>query len=252
VDKRANCQAGVFLGYASVYDYTLVDRRLYLPQEWVEDAAYADRQRKCGVPVDLVFQTKPALGWEMIREVVDDQRWRCRWVTCDEACGRDTAFLDQVAGSGLWYFAEVPHDTRVWRQRPTTVVPQWAGRGRTPTRRRLGAGQPEAEAVTVVAASMPAAAWRRRVIKEGAKGPIGADFVCMRVVAVRAGLPGPEVWLLLRHHVDTGELKTYVYNTPSATALETLVRVSGMRWPIETCFEEGKQYLGMGDYAVRS
>lgn len=25
-----------------------------------------------------------------------------------------------------------------------------------------------------------------------------------------------------------------------------------MRWPIETCFEEGKQFLGMGDYEVRS
>jgi SRSO17 transposase len=25
-----------------------------------------------------------------------------------------------------------------------------------------------------------------------------------------------------------------------------------MRWPIETCFEDGKQYLGMGDYEVRS
>lgn len=25
-----------------------------------------------------------------------------------------------------------------------------------------------------------------------------------------------------------------------------------MRWPTETCFEEGKQYLGMGDYQVRS
>src|SRR5918998_405241 len=42
--KRANCQAGVFLGYASRQGYTLLDRRLYLPQEWVEDAAYAARR----------------------------------------------------------------------------------------------------------------------------------------------------------------------------------------------------------------
>src|SRR5437773_2714163 len=31
-----------------------------------------------------------------------------------------------------------------------------------------------------------------------------------------------------------------------------LVRTSAMRWPIETCFETGKQELGMGDYEVRS
>ncbi len=29
--KRANCQAGVFLGYASRHGYTLLERRLYLP-----------------------------------------------------------------------------------------------------------------------------------------------------------------------------------------------------------------------------
>ena len=36
VGKRANCQAGVYLGYASRQGYTLLDRRLSVPQEWVE------------------------------------------------------------------------------------------------------------------------------------------------------------------------------------------------------------------------
>ena len=73
-----------------------------------------------------------------------------------------------------------------------------------------------------------------------------------RVVAVRDGLPGPEVWLVLRRNLESGELKTYVCNAPTATSLKTLARLSGMRWPIETCFEEGKQYLGLGHYEVRS
>ena len=33
VGKRDNCQAGVFLGYASELGYTLLDRRLYLPRD---------------------------------------------------------------------------------------------------------------------------------------------------------------------------------------------------------------------------
>ncbi len=79
-----------------------------------------------------------------------------------------------------------------------------------------------------------------------------ADFARVRVVAVRDGLPGPEVWLVLRRHLETGERKTSVCNAPVGTPLQTLVRLSGMRWPMETCFEEGKQYLGMGQYEVRS
>jgi SRSO17 transposase len=40
--KRANCQAGVFLGYASQKGYTLLHRSLYLPEEWLIDDDYAE------------------------------------------------------------------------------------------------------------------------------------------------------------------------------------------------------------------
>jgi SRSO17 transposase len=249
--KQANCQAGVFLGYASRHGYTLLDRRLYLPQEWVADAAYAERRRRCGVPPEIVFKTTPQLGWEMIEAVHQASSLRCRWVTCDDAFGRDPDLLDRVAGLGVWYFAEVPHDTRVWPQRPATELPPWSGQGRPPTRVRLQAGEPEPIPVAQLAATVPARRWQRRPIKEGSKGSIGARFARVRVVAVREGLPGPEVWLVLRRNGWTGELKTYLSNAPATTPLATLVRLSGMRWPIETSFEDGKQYLGMGAYEVR-
>jgi SRSO17 transposase len=251
VGKRANCQAGVYVGYASRQGYTLLDRRLYLPQEWVEDDAYAERRRRCGVPADLPFKTKPALGWEMIQAIHRAQTLRARWVTCDEAFGRDTSLLDHIDGIGLWYFAEVSHDTQVWQHRPATAVPPWAGQGRKPTRTRVLAGEDQPEEVAQLAVALPADRWTQQTIKEGSKGPLVARFAAVRVIAVRDGLPGPEVWLVLRRHLVTGELKTYLSNAPVDTALSTLVRLSGMRWPIETCFEDGKQYLGMGDYEVR-
>jgi SRSO17 transposase len=251
VGKRANCQAGVYVGYASRQGYTLLDRRLYLPQEWVEDDAYAERRRRCGVPAALPFKTKPALGWEMIQAIHRAQALRARWVTCDEAFGRDTSLLDHIDGIGLWYFAEVPHDTQVWRHRPATAVPPWAGQGRKPTRPRVLAGEAQLAEVAQWAAALLADRWTQHTIKEGSKGPLVARFAAVRVIAVRDGLPGPEVWLVLRRHLVTGELKTYLSNAPADTVLTTLVRLSGMRWPIETCFEDGKQYLGMGDYEVR-
>jgi len=252
VGKRANCQAGVFLGYASARGYTLLDRRLYLPEEWVADAAHAARRDACGIPAETVFQTKPALGGAMIAAVRQAGTLRCRWVACDEGFGRDTALLDQIAGLGLWYYAEVPHDTRVWRDRPATAVPAWSGRGRKPTRARVVDPGAAPQTVAEVAAALPACAWSRRGIKEGSKGPIAADCALRRVVAVRDGLPGPAVWLVLRRNPETGELKTYLANAPAETPQATLVRLSGMRWSIARCFEEGKQHLGLGDYEVRS
>jgi SRSO17 transposase len=249
--KRANCQAGVFLGYASQLGYTLLDRRLYLSEEWVSDPAYADRRQACGVPEQIEFWTKPLLGAAMIQAVVEAGTLRCRWVTCDEGFGRDTSLLDKIDSLGLWYFAEVPQDTRVWCERPATAVPAWSGRGRKPSRERLVAGTPAARDVAELAAELPTSAWSRQIIKEGSQGPLVADFALLRVIAVRDGLPGPQVWLVLRRTLD-GELKTYLCNAPAATNQARLIRASGMRWPIETCFESGKQYLGMGDYEVRS
>ncbi len=79
-----------------------------------------------------------------------------------------------------------------------------------------------------------------------------AEFAIVRVIGVRDGLPGEEVWLVLRRSLTDGELKTYLCNAPADIPLVRLARMSGMRWPIETCFETGKQELGMGDYEVRS
>lgn len=247
VGKRANGQAGVSVGSASRQGYTLLDRCLYVPQAWVEDAMYAARRRRCGVPAALGFKTKPTLGWEMIEAVRPAGALRARGVTCDEAFGRDTRLLDRIDGLGLWYFAEVPHDTQLWRQRPATGVPRWSGQGRNPTRSRVQGGEPAPEAVTQLAASLPADRWRRHTIKEGSKGPLVARFAAMRVIAVREGVPGPAVWLVLRRHVLTGELQTFLSNAPADTRLTTLVRLSGMRWPIEPCFEDGKPDLGLGD-----
>jgi len=250
--KKANCQAGVFLAYVSPRGYALLDRRLYLPEEWVRDDAYAERRRQCAVPAQIAFQTKPALGLEMLRAVRETNSLPGRWLTCDEGYGRVTTFLDQVGALGRWYYAEVPQDTAVWRERPATVLPPWSGKGRKPIRRALVADTPRPRTVKEIAAALPEDGWGRQTIKTGSKGPIKADFALLRVVAVRDGLPGPDVWLVLRREPSTGELKTYLSNAPAEVSTQTLVTLSGMRWPIETAFEDGKQLLGMGDDQVRT
>ena len=54
-----NCQIGVFLAYATPQGRTLLDRELYLPQEWAEDWV---RREEAGVPVEAAFHTKPQVG----------------------------------------------------------------------------------------------------------------------------------------------------------------------------------------------
>ena len=252
VGKVDNCQAGVFAAYASRKGYTLLDRRLYLPAEWF-DAGHRERWQKCGSPETTRFTTKPALALEMLRAVVAAGTLRFRWVTCDEAFSRDTAFLDAVAAQQRWYYAEVPHDTQLWQTRPATAVPPWSGRGRRPHQARVVPGAPAPQRVDQLATGVPTDEWQPYLIKEGSKGPLVAEFACHRGVAVRAGLPGPDVWIVFRRALgESPALKIYLSNAPAHIPLAALVRVAGMRWPIETAFEESKGGLGLDHYEVRS
>jgi len=184
--------------------------------------------------------------------VVKSQTRRCRWVVADEACGGNPGLLDGGAGLGVGYCTEVPHTTRVWQERPATHIPPRRGRGRRPQRERWVEGAPQARTVRAGAGALPAEAWTRQTIKEGRQGPMGTECAAIRVVAVRATVPGPEVWGVLRRHGETGALKSSRCHAPGDTALEKLVHMSGMRWPRATCCEASKQRLGMGDYEGRS
>jgi len=61
--KVENCQIGVFLGYAGQLGHTLLDRELYLPQEWTTDRA---RCRQAGIPDERGVMTKPQLAQHML------------------------------------------------------------------------------------------------------------------------------------------------------------------------------------------
>jgi len=276
--KTDNCQAGVFLGYASRRGYTLLDRQLYVPKPWFTDA-FAARRRACRLPADRAFQTKAELAAALVEGWHRRGALPATWLVCDEWFGRHQALLDRIAAVGLRYLAEVPRNTHVWplrepgdarraRPRPRAWVPPRAasGKGRRGTHERLHPDSPPALPLTAVAAQVPARRWQRYRILEGRKGPIVAEFVALRAVASRSGyregLPGPEVWVLIRRAVsapakatdDAGEpaLKYYLSNAPVETPLAELIRICGLRWAIECCFAEGKGELGLDDYELRS
>jgi SRSO17 transposase len=271
--KTDNCQAGVFLGYASRTGYTLLDRRRFLPEPWFDDA-HALLWRACRIPADVVFRTQAELAAEMVEQVQQRGDLPATWLVCDEWFGRHHALLDRVDAAGLWYLAEVPRNTQVWplrepsdgrrvRARPRAWLPPRAasGKGRKGTHERLHPQSPPAVPVQHVAERLASRRWRRYRLLEGRKGPIVADFVTLRVLAsrrgYREGVPGPEVWVLIRRplpapgQAEPPELKYYVSNAPADMPLAELIRVCGMRWPIECCFEEGKGQVGMDQYELR-
>jgi SRSO17 transposase len=257
VGKVANSQVGVHLGYVSRQGYTLLDSQLFVPDEWF-DEAHTDRRHACGLPADLTYHTKPEIGLQLLQAAVQRNEQLAeplpfQWVAADALYGDSPAFRDGIAALDKWYFTEIKTSSQVWLKRPEVHVPAWKGRGRRPRRLRLRHPTDKAVSVQSLVAHIPAPAWIRATLKEGSKGPIVCDFAFLRVVESRAGLPGPELWLVIRRNIDNpAELKFYFSNAPANTPLLELVRLSGLRWPIEMIFEESKGELGFDHYETRS
>jgi SRSO17 transposase len=257
VGKVANCQVGVHLGYVSRQGYTLLDSQLFMPADWF-DEAHTERRKACGVPAELSHQTKPEIALDLLQAALKrnqqlDQPLPFQWVAADELYGDSAAFRDGVAALDKWYFTEIRTSSQVWLKRPEVYLPTWKGRGRRPTRLRLCQPTDQALPVAALVPQLPAQAWTRATIKEGSKGPIVCDFAFLRVVEARGGLPGPDLWLVIRRNVDDPtELKFYFSNAPADMPLLELVRLCGLRWPIEMIFEESKEELGFDHYETRS
>jgi SRSO17 transposase len=130
--RRENCQVAVFLCYAAPRGRAFLDRALYLPKSWAEDAP---RRADAGVPAAVRFATKPQLAKAMLARAFATGV-PAAWVAADTVYGADGRFRRWLEGEGRAYVLAVPHSHRVWR----------AG------------GQAAAKGVV---AQLPAAAWAR-------------------------------------------------------------------------------------------
>lgn len=252
VGKVANSQVGVYLGYASAKGYTLIDSQLFIPEAWFADD-HAEQRARTGVPSTLTFQSKPAIALALLQQAVARGSIPATWVVADALYGNSPSFRDGVANFDLCYFTAVSSDTLVWRRHPAVVLPPYRGRGRTPTRLQLKTATHQPYRIDTLPQRLPAAAWMRMTITEGSQGPLIADVAVIRVTEARDGLPGPRLWLVIRRSLsDPRDVRYYLSNAPETTPLATVVRMLGVRWPIELTFEHGKQAVGMDAYEVRS
>ena len=218
-----NSQIGVFLTLAGSGGQALIDRELYLPKVWCDDA---DRCDEASIPPETTFATKPQLAKRMITRAMS-VGLHPTWVLADEAYGSDSKFRRFLESKQQPYVVCVRCDLRLWTES--------AGRQR----------------VDEIIKDQPASAWFRHSIGDGAKGPRLYDWT-----AQRFGQPtenGLVHWLLARRSIEKADELAYYFCLAPGDATETdLAVAAGQRWAIECCFETAKQETGLDEYEVRS
>jgi SRSO17 transposase len=68
---------------------------------------------------------------------------------------------------------------------------------------------------------------------------------------VNEGLPGKEVWLIIRKDEGESKVKYQLCNAGEDTSIEKLGKTSCSRYWMERAIEDGKGLVGLGDYEVR-
>ncbi len=249
--KVANCQVGVYLGYVKDSYRTLIDERLYLPEEWVDDQS---RRTKCGVPDDVVFKTKIELAWEMIHHAQKKNKVPFGWIGMDSLYGRDSWLRNKIDTHDMIYIADIPCNLGVWLKRPKTGVPARKKdvRGRNPTREKVIDGT-DPIPVKDIKDQLEEKHWHRVFIRDTERRELWADIACLRVFPSEDNsLPGDECWLVIRKDLENDEIKYQLSNALPETSLDRLAKMSGSRYWIERTFEDGKGIAGLADYQVRS
>src|SRR5262249_17931139 len=162
-------------------------------------------------------------------------------------------FLDAVdACVGVTMLVAIPAETRCWLQRPRTEDKTYLYKRVERSKRVVVAAASAACTVTTVAANLPASSWYHPKVSEGTKGPIEYGFARQRVTLCKDGLPERTVWLVIKRTLGSTPMYSYyISNAPVSTPWRTFIWLSGVRWAIEQCFEEGKTELGMAHYEVR-
>jgi SRSO17 transposase len=222
-----NCQIGVFLGYAGAKERAGIDRALYLPKDWAEDA---ERRAAAGVPAGVEFRTKPRLALEMIERALD-AGVPARWVVADEVYGSDGKLRRALEAR------EQPYVLAVKRNEKPTTWPPYAPPGQVAASEVAGALEPEA--------------WQRLSCGDGAQGERLYDWACVPLrPALREGWA--HALLVRRHPTEPDEVAYYLVYAPAGTPLAEIVRAAGCRWAIENVFKLAKGQAGLDDYEVRS
>lgn len=216
--RIANCQVGVFLTYASPAGHVLLDRELYLPQEWASNPA---RRQEAGVPDAVTFATKPELARRLLERTLA-VGVPAAWVTGDRIYGGDRRLRVWLEQRGQPFVLAVAKDEPLWAIRDG----HW--------------GQSRADEI---AAQAPPQSWQQLSAGDGAKGPRLYDWTRMPLARLQLSAEERrwEHWLLVRRRVgDATELAYYVVFAPKETSLQTLVTVAGQRWRIEQRFALAK------------
>ena len=249
VGKVANGQVGVFASLSNGEQVGLVQGRLYLPQEWVDDKKRCD---KAGIPEsEQIYRTKPELAVEILKTLPEQIKYD--WVGGDCIYGNSLALRQYLYDKKQAFVLDVGEELGVYLQLPQLYVPaKKEGRGRTPTNYVCDA---KPILLKDLIKQVEEKQWQTIIHRQCTKGPLTrkATIIDVYIWKPERGTAIESLQLIMSTETDGTEIKySLCYDVTGKMSLETALFRQMQRYWIERAFQNVKEQLGLHQYQVRS
>jgi SRSO17 transposase len=243
--KVENCQVAVFAVLSNGQHHAMIDRRLYLPKEWIDNPK---RCEDAGIPLSArELVSKSSLAFELIW-MACARGVNFHWIGVDGGYGKEPKFLRELDDCDIKFVADIHRTQRIWLNDPCLHVPVvLKGRGKKPSKLRA-----TTKPVTVdeFAKKLHKTDWIRCVLRDSTRGPLNVDIVSRQVWVWDGEERISRSWhLVIRREVKSPEkIKFSFSNAPENTPILRLGQMQGHRYWIERTFEDAKGACGLSDY----
>jgi SRSO17 transposase len=247
--KIANCQVAVTAALWTEARAYLLGAALYLPEEWVTDAA----RTQARIPVALGFEEKWRQALTLLRQV-RASGFTVTAVLADAEFGDIGLFRAMLHRLRLPYAVGISSHVTVFRDTPRLKWPRVFRHGRPRKHPELAPGVQTLKVAALAAAHRPwrRVSWRNR--SDGRRWSV--QCAAVRVTPAnewRHRRLAPEVWLLCERDLgDTPRTRYYFVNLPATASLKQVVRLTHQRWAIEQQYQELKTELGLDHFEGRT
>jgi SRSO17 transposase len=246
--KVDNCQMGVFACLGRGERSALVNFRLFLPQEWVEDE---ERCRKARVPEsERRYRTKPQLALEMV-EQLRAQGSSHQWVGGDAIYGNSPELTRTLDDMGETFLMDVSSNHPVWTSDPCLSKDGSGSRRSGKAKEKHHAGAEKLPAARLAEQFFQAHS-RAVIARPTTQGPLRVRIWARQVWDWDGTSDTARPRVLVVRQEQDGSFKYSLSNISAQTSWERLAYMQGQRYWIERSFQDAKSELGMADYEVRS
>ena len=251
IGKTDNCQVAVFGSLAQGEFSTLVDARLYIPQDWINDEA---RCNKAGIPKEeQVFKTKIDLAREIIHHQIE-QNVRFDYIVFDSFYGSNHKLTQEIDALGISFIGDIRSNQHLYLQKPSLVIKdKKSKKGKNPVKLI-----PDTEPITVkeLLSSLRKKDFRKTTLRNTAKGKLKVRSYSKKIwIYDKKNSRFLERTLIVRENLNKNRSSKYNYFLTNIDVnlgnIKEVLKQHAQRYFIEHNLKEVKSVLGLHQTQTR-